>query len=524
MLKDLNNVFEKTRTYRFPIDKILMNTKKIKFRHPAGTLVWFIAINASTSSFAQGIPEALPDALRSVNSVDEILTASKTVKVETYSMTPNGTDETTQGVFYLKGLVYQTSQRRPLSFRSIESCSEDIELCKSVITLNDGYSQFLKRYGFDKPETVITRTPIDSIPHNIINRLPDSDPIVTTSPVKTARALIEDSSNNLAMLHLTKKNVTEDTTPVSESDMRALSKTGSKIESTPGDEFLFISRLSSKQTRTSEEEAEIKPVNFTANEEYVARDCAQSYVEITANKNYKFKGTVTNTTTKVYEGDFDRVTSIGRNGIGFAGRRYITIDGLNASLQKVQLVADGEVSPTSLDAVNGRQLYGVLEKIEAMAAPNVDHIGSLSAALAALHPLPYSEEHPWGVSVGGGRYRSSTAFALGVNYYLKENLRVQMGISYANTNNKMINVGVSYRFGDEKKPAVSLAQNELERQKAIIQARYNELQAERMQDAREIAKLKTELSSTKNKLEETQRELTALTAIVKDLQRNRRQQ
>lgn len=51
------------------------------------------------------------------------------------------------------------------------------------------------------------------------------------------------------------------------------------------------------------------------------------------------------------------------NGVGYDGKAYITSSGLNANNQKITGVADGEISATSKDAVNGSQLYEVKNSI-----------------------------------------------------------------------------------------------------------------------------------------------------------------
>ena len=79
--------------------------------------------------------------------------------------------------------------------------------------------------------------------------------------------------------------------------------------------------------------------------------------------------------------------------------------------RKITNVADGEVSATSTDAVNGRQLYKAMqnsndnlrnevnEKIDDV-KNEVNHVGSLSAALAGLHPMQYDPKAPAQVMAG----------------------------------------------------------------------------------------------------------------------------
>ncbi|EHI76824.1 hemagglutinin, partial [Fusobacterium sp. oral taxon 370 str. F0437] len=77
--------------------------------------------------------------------------------------------------------------------------------------------------------------------------------------------------------------------------------------------------------------------------------------------------------------------------------------------RKITNVADGEVSATSTDAVNGRQLYKAMQNSSSTGIENlrnevnekidnvkdeVNHVGSLSAALAGLHPMQYDPKAP----------------------------------------------------------------------------------------------------------------------------------
>ena len=77
--------------------------------------------------------------------------------------------------------------------------------------------------------------------------------------------------------------------------------------------------------------------------------------------------------------------------------------------RKITNVADGDVSATSTDAVNGRQLYKAMQNSGATGIENlrnevdekiddvkdeITHVGSLSAALAGLHPMQYDPKAP----------------------------------------------------------------------------------------------------------------------------------
>ena len=139
------------------------------------------------------------------------------------------------------------------------------------------------------------------------------------------------------------------------------------------------------------------------------------------------------------------------------GKEYIGSDGISANGQKITNVAAGT---SATDAVN----YGQLQATQAQVDQNSADIGNLyrkagdlskkinrtganAAALAALHPLDYDEDHKVSASVGIGQYHGTGALAVGVFIRPTENLMLNLGGSFANSD-KMFNAGLSYRFGD----------------------------------------------------------------------------
>lgn len=79
---------------------------------------------------------------------------------------------------------------------------------------------------------------------------------------------------------------------------------------------------------------------------------------------------------------------------------------------KITNVADGEVSPTSKDAINGSQLYEATKDIRDFGnqidrlGNRVDKVGAHAAALAALHPLDFDPDDKWNFAAGAF-YRSN---------------------------------------------------------------------------------------------------------------------
>ena len=133
----------------------------------------------------------------------------------------------------------------------------------------------------------------------------------------------------------------------------------------------------------------------------------------------------------------------------------VTIDGNG----KVSGVADGEISATSTDAVNGGQLYKTNQAIANNATnisslshsiSNLDNrvnkVGAGAAALAALHPLDFDPDAKWDFAAGYGNYRGTNAAAVGAYYRPNEDTMFSVGGTFGNGEN-MVNAGVSFKLG-----------------------------------------------------------------------------
>ncbi|WP_022820244.1 YadA-like family protein [Fusobacterium russii] len=128
--------------------------------------------------------------------------------------------------------------------------------------------------------------------------------------------------------------------------------------------------------------------------------------------------------------------------------------------RKITNVADGELSATSTDAVTGRQLYNVMQNSGTVGIQNLRKevseakdemrgIGSLSAALSALHPMQYDPQAPNQIMAGVGTYRNKHAIAVGLTHYFKENVMMTAGVALSNERktNAMANVGLTWKLG-----------------------------------------------------------------------------
>ena len=137
----------------------------------------------------------------------------------------------------------------------------------------------------------------------------------------------------------------------------------------------------------------------------------------------------------------------------------------SATLQrKITNVADGEVSATSTDAVTGKQLYKAMQNSGAASIENlksevyekidnvkdeVRGVGSLSAALAGLHPMQYDPKAPAQVMAALGHYKDRQAVAVGASYYFNDRFMMSTGIALSGEKKTktMANVGFTLKLG-----------------------------------------------------------------------------
>lgn len=206
---------------------------------------------------------------------------------------------------------------------------------------------------------------------------------------------------------------------------------------------------------------------------------SQGYIDITKRK----ENASTNTGATIYSVGLsvDAETAITN------ANHYLTADGINAQNQKITNVAPGTISATSTDAVNGSQLYktnqAVLQNSDDISKlynrsaelnRKIHRAGAHAAALAALHPLDFDENHRVSASLGLGQYHSSGAAALGIFVRPTENFMVSLGGSIASGSDLMGNLGVHYRFGGD---SVRVNKTELTQQVSTLTAENRDLSA-----------------------------------------------
>ena len=183
--------------------------------------------------------------------------------------------------------------------------------------------------------------------------------------------------------------------------------------------------------------------------------------------------------------------------------------------RKITNVADGDISATSTDAVNGRQLYKAMqnsnenlknevnEKIDDV-KDEVNHVGSLSAALAGLHPMQYDPKAPTQVMAALGHYRNKQSVAVGLSYYFNDRFMMSAGVAIGGERRvkSMANVGFTVKLGkgsgvEYNETPQYVVQNEVKR----LTVENQNLKSQVNNQGKENQELKAEINSlnTKNK-------------------------
>lgn len=131
----------------------------------------------------------------------------------------------------------------------------------------------------------------------------------------------------------------------------------------------------------------------------------------------------------------------------------LTADGLDNGGNKITHVADGTVSPTSTDAVNGSQLFRTNIAVNKL-SQRINRAGANAAALAALHPLDFDPDDKWDITAGYGNYRNANAVSIGAFYRPNEDTMFSIGTSLGGGEN-MINAGITVKLGQGNHVSIS---------------------------------------------------------------------
>ena len=190
--------------------------------------------------------------------------------------------------------------------------------------------------------------------------------------------------------------------------------------------------------------------------------------------------------------------------------------------RKITNVADGEVSATSTDAVTGKQLYKAMQNSGALGVENLRNevyekiddvkdevrgVGSLSAALAGLHPIQYDPKAPTQVMAALGQYKNKQSVAVGLSYYFNDRFMMSTGIALSGEKKTktMANVGFTLKLG--KGSGVSYN----ETPQYVVQNEVKRLTVEN-QD------LKTKLNNQENKIEVQDNKIKEQDEKIKNLE------
>ena len=132
---------------------------------------------------------------------------------------------------------------------------------------------------------------------------------------------------------------------------------------------------------------------------------------------------------------------------GTINKNKITLEGSNGTT--IGNVAAGEVSATSMDAVNGSQLYQVKQDINNInqditkLGDEIDTVGALSAAMAGLHPR-FQDGNKGELAMAYGGYGGKSALAVGGFYAPNEKVMFSLGLGVSEGGSKMGNFGVNF--------------------------------------------------------------------------------
>lgn len=187
--------------------------------------------------------------------------------------------------------------------------------------------------------------------------------------------------------------------------------------------------------------------------------------------------------------------------------KYIDKDGINANNHKIRNVADGEIGPNSLDAVNGRQLWNAREGLQ----HNLNQVGAGAAAMASLHPLDYEHDDKLSVSAAMGNYKDKTAMAVGAFY--RPNIKSMINLSGTlGYDDSMFGIGVTTKMGK-----VTEADTMTDEQ---LRDKVSEIHDENKELREENGKLKSEVSDLKAKDVSQENQIAALSAKNADLEKS----
>ena len=154
---------------------------------------------------------------------------------------------------------------------------------------------------------------------------------------------------------------------------------------------------------------------------------------------------------------------------------YISAEGINANNKKITNVAPGELSPTSMDAVNGSQLYNTNQRVSKLNS-RLDKVGANAGALANLNPLEFDKDTKLNVAAAVGNYKDETAAAIGMYYRPNEDVMLGVSTSFG-TGENMVGGGISVRVGRGGNKSARAATENAIKENEILRREVKDLEA-----------------------------------------------
>ena len=187
---------------------------------------------------------------------------------------------------------------------------------------------------------------------------------------------------------------------------------------------------------------------------------------------------------------------------GTINKNKITLEGSNGTT--IGNVAAGEVSATSMDAINGSQLYAVQQDIGNIhrdinkLGDEIDTVGALSAAMAGPHPR-FQDGNKGELAMAYGGYGGKSALAVGGFYAPNEKVMFSLGLGVSEGGSKMGNFGVNFaldRSRDRKAEArdIVYTRKEVDSSLAAQDEKIKLLLAKLEEQSREIEELKAKVN------------------------------
>ncbi|WP_277301146.1 ESPR-type extended signal peptide-containing protein [Veillonella montpellierensis] len=244
--------------------------------------------------------------------------------------------------------------------------------------------------------------------------------------------------------------------------------------------------------------------------------------------NISIDGSENKETITIGKGDNNVI--VDNTGLTIANGPSVTKNGIDAKKNKITNVGDGKISKDSTDAVNGKQLYGVDEKVNQNKTniydmgmkvgeldTRVNKVGAGAAALAGLHPQDFDPEDKWDFSAAVGNYNGVSSVALGAFYRLNERTMISMGGTLGGEDN-MVNLGVSLKTGSGVDGQVYTSRTAMAKEIKALKEKEAARDAVLQQMAEREAVKDAEITKLKEKDAQREEQLRKLIALVTAMQ------